>query len=965
LRPQNKSILIPTYAHFISRLKLKSKLRMTISLRLLFFALLFSLAGSLPAQDNAKLTGKITDKDSGEELVGASVLVVGTKTGVKTNIDGIYTLNLPAGKYDIRVSYVGYKPRTIKDVNVKVGFNKQDVQLKADLAEAEEIVVQADVSNSTENALLTQQRKSSTVQDAISSEQIKKTPDSDAAESAKRITGVTVVGNKFVYVRGLGERYSSTQLNGVNVPSPEPEKKVVPFDIIPANLVENITTIKTFLPDQPGNFAGGLVRIKTKDFPEKLEVNVGSSFGYNNRSHFQSLPNYPSGGRDFLGFDDGLRALPASFPPPSRTTTVNANGQEPAGILSQLNNGIWTPRSGRFAVNQGYNISFGNQFNTSGTTPIGFIASLTYGSDVNYKEQSLFSPNFVQPDVINYRYNTRVSTYNVNLGGLANLNFRLGNVGKVGIKTTFNRAAEDETRIALGEERDNIGLLTRSTRLRFITRELTSTQLSGNFALTPKSEIDLAVQYATAKRDEPDNRETQFTGDSAGVGLDQTTFSANSNGRNQRFFSFQNDRQWDGLFNWTTLVGSQSGLSSKIKFGAMYSIKERDFAARRLAFRSRNFNRTRGASPDNLFSPDSVATGAVDLVDETLPPDIYEAIEIIKAGYAMMEFPFNNQLRFIGGVRLEQNILDVRSASGISFNSPNPQLGGFNNTNWLPSLNLIYTPVESMNFRLAASQTVAQPEMREVAPFRYDDFISENSGNPFLIQTNVRNYDFRWEWYPNFGEIISVSFFYKDLKNPLERVIDLSSAVSRSTIINATRAINYGVEFDIRKRLGFIHKSADKISLGLNLAFINSEITVPDRVPFFNNSTGREFLVFADFQKEKRPLQGQSPYVFNTNISYDNRDIGLSIALLYNISGRRISQLGADIGTPVNVYEEARNQVDLSISKTIFTRLLAKLNVKNILDDRYLFTLSNAQQSFDFERFQIGRVVSLSVSYGL
>jgi TonB-dependent receptor len=965
LRPQNKSILIPTYAHFISRLKLKSKLRMTISLRLLFFALLFSLAGSLPAQDNAKLTGKITDKDSGEELVGASVLVVGTKTGVKTNIDGIYTLNLPAGKYDIRVSYVGYKPRTIKDVNVKVGFNKQDVQLKADLAEAEEIVVQADVSNSTENALLTQQRKSSTVQDAISSEQIKKTPDSDAAESAKRITGVTVVGNKFVYVRGLGERYSSTQLNGVNVPSPEPEKKVVPFDIIPANLVENITTIKTFLPDQPGNFAGGLVRIKTKDFPEKLEVNVGSSFGYNNRSHFQSLPNYPSGGRDFLAFDDGLRTFPNSIPPPEILTTLNRTGSEPAQLLSRFNNGVWSPSAGRFAVNQGYNISIGNQFNTSGVTPIGFIASLTYGSDVNYKEQSLFSPNFAQPDVVNYRFNTQVSTYNVNLGGLANLNIRLGDKSKVGIKTTFNRAAEDETRIALGEERENVGLLTRSTRLRFVTRELTSTQLSGNFALSPKSEIDLTVQYATAKRDEPDNRETQFTGDSSGVGLERATFSANSNGRNQRFFSFQNDKQWDGLFNWTTLISRISGLSSKIKFGAMYSTKERDFTARRLSFRARNFRRAQGATPDNLFSPDSVLTGAVDFIDETLPQDIYTALEITRAAYGMIEFPINNQFKFIGGVRLEQNVLDVRSTFGLSFLQQTPISGGFNNTNWLPSLNLIYTPIESMNFRLAASQTIAQPEMREIAPFRFDDFVSQSYGNPFLIQTKVRNYDFRWEWYPNFGEIISVSFFYKDLQNPLERIIDLSSAVARSTIINADRAVNYGVEFDVRKRLGFIHKSADKFSIGFNLAFINSNITVPARVPFFNESTGREFLVFADFQKEKRPLQGQSPYVFNTNISYDNPNIGLNMALLYNISGRRIAQLGSDIGTPANIFEEARNQVDLSISKTIFTRLLAKLNVKNILDDRYLFTLSNAQQSFDFERFQIGRVVSLSVSYGL
>jgi outer membrane receptor protein involved in Fe transport len=938
----------------------------TVKAVFLFFISLSlgSFSAASFAQESAKLIGKVTDKDTGEELIGASVVVVGTSVGAKTNIDGEFTINAKVGKVDLRVSYVGYQTRTVKAVVVVAGkTNRADIQLKTEAAESEEIVVQAEISSASENALLAQQRKSSSVQDGISAEQIKKTPDSDAAEAAKRVTGVTIVGGKFVFVRGLGERYSSSQLNGVNVPSPEPEKKVVPFDIIPANLVENLITIKTFLPDQPGNFAGGLVKIKTKEFPDQLQLSVGIGAGLNNRAHNVDIPNYPSGGTDFLGFDDGLRGLPSGFPSAAvfdtyDTLPVAQRRELKANAVSSLNNGVWLPRVGRYGLNQSYYISVGNSLDV---LPLGFIFSTTYSNDVTFKEQSLFLPNYnsPEPDAYLYRYNGRIATYNVNWGGLMHFNVRLGTDSKIGLKSTYNRAAEDEVRLIFGEEaRDQPGQLTRTSRLRFVARELFSNQLVGSHFVSglAKSEIEWTLQYATAFRDEPDNRETQSFGQDF---TDSTNLQFTRNGRNQRFYSTQDDKQYDALLNWSIPFNQWNSLKSKIKFGFNFSTKERNFSARRLNFLT---DPSQVVVPDTFFTPQNIRAGLLDVTDATELTDAYTATEDVRAGYLMVELPLSAQWRFIGGVRVEQNKIQVNAVRGASDN-PIDAGGGFDLTNFLPSLNFIYSPSEAMNFRASFSQTVAQPDMREISPFRFDDYVSSNYGNPFLEQTKIQNYDLRWEWFPRIGEIVSVSFFYKQLDKPLERYVDQDrSTVPFFTIINVDKAKNFGFEFELRKRLDFIAKPLENFSLGTNLTIVSSTIEFGSEYFIFNESQGKISLVTSEFQRKERPLQGQSPYVFNANLGYENRELGLTVVALYNIFGRRISQVAGSTAVPFNVYEEARQQVDFSISKVMFNKLTAKFNIKNILDDRYLFTVN---ETVEVERFKTGRVFNLSFSYNL
>lgn len=937
------------------------------ALRSFLCMLLLALVSTLGfAQESGKLIGKVTDKDSGEELIGASVMVAGTTLGAKTNIDGKFALTLKAGKVDLRVSYVGYQTRIVKGIEVKAGqTTRVDIQLKAEAAQAEEIVVQAEISNATESALLAQQRKSLVVQDGVSAEFIKKTPDSDAGDVIKRVTGVSVVGGKFVFVRGLGERYSNTQINGVTVPSPEPEKKVVPLDVIPANLIENIITVKTFMPDQPGAFAGGLVKVKTKEFPDQLVVNFGAAAGFNSRSHFKNILSYPGGRWDFLGIDDGTRTLPENLPDLTLRGRQGLTQQEinqKLGQAGRLFDRTWSPRLSSFAPNQSYSLSIANQASMF-DVPMGFIVSATYSNNVQYKETKLFLPSG-SPGQPFYDYNDKTTSYSVNWGAVADLNFRVGEGGgqnnKIGVKALYNRASEDETREVIGSRFTADDAIVKATRLRFVTRELLTSQIAGTHYLRWLfgSELEWKAALARARRDEPDNREAQYIKRR----IDPDFIYDESSNRNTRFFADLADDERDFLLDWTIPFNQWTSLKSKVKMGALYTNKSRSFQARRFDYRPNDFSNLFGIGPEELFSPEYLESGRTDLRDNTFPQDRYDADENIRAGYAMIELPLTYALKFVGGIRAEQNKVSVRSDVGL-VGQPQPVEGGFDRLNWLPSINFIYSIGEQMNVRASFSRTVAFPELREVAPFNFDDYRTTILGNPFIDQTRILNYDLRWEWYPRIGEILAVSVFYKNLDEPLERIVftGQGSAIFFTTV-NADKANNYGVELEARKRLDFVAPALENFNFGLNLTFVNSSITLKDRTPFFSANQRAELLI-DQFVAKKRPMQGQAPYILNLNFGYNNPQLGLEATLLYNIVGRKIVQVGTRLSPEfaiLDIYEEPRNQLDFFISKR-FGGITTKLTARNILDARYFYKSGNVV----VEDYRIGQTVALSVSYSL
>jgi hypothetical protein len=934
---------------------------------LTFFTVFFfiTIATQVSAQETVRLVGKVTDKENGEELIGASVVIVGTSQGVKTNIDGEFTLNVKPGKIDLRVSYVGYQTRTVKGIEVKAGqVNRVDIQLRAEAAQAEEIVVQAEISNATESALLTQQRKSLVIQDAISAETIKKTPDSDAGETVKRVTGVSLVGGKYVFVRGLGERYSSARLNGVTIPSPEPEKKIVPFDLIPANMIENIITIKTFMPDQPGSFGGGLVDIKTKEFPDQFVLNLTIGSGFNTQTHFKnSIPSYKGGKLDFLGIDDGTRNLPSGLP---NLRLASSTLEDQVTVARRLGNNF-EPTAGSYFPNTNFSIAVADQIKVAGL-PLGYIASLGYSSDAVFREVNFLFPSLEtiqQGGEPLYSYpNAKIATYNVNWGGLLNFTSRLNENNKLGLKTTYNRTMEDETFEAIGTKNlANAGRV-KATRLRFIERALFSSQLSGNHYLgwLSKSEFNWITAFSTAYRNEPDNRETAFIeefetvpgGEGYGFSFD------NSAGRNLRFFAELNDRVIESKADLTIPV-SLFDSRTKLKIGGLLNFKNREFAARRFVYQTgSDFQRVRDRSPNTVLSEAYVREGLTVIQDQTLNQDTYQADENIAAGYGMTELPLSQKLRFVGGVRVEKNQFEISSLNQTGSRLQQK----FSALNVLPSVNFIFSPNDEVNFRAGFSQTIANPELRELAPFRFDDYRTSTIGNPFLVQTTLQNYDFRIEWFPRLGELIAFSFFYKTLTNPIERVslaptVTNQGNVLQNTTINAKSATNFGVELEARKRLDVFATALKDFSVGVNVTLNRSEAILPDIIPLYDVQTGDQFLLQRQtFTSLQRPLQGQSSYIVNFKLDYNNPDAGFSAILLYNIVGRRIYAVGGG-GLP-DTYEEPRNQLDFSLTKTLFVpNFSTKFSVRNILNDRFLYMAGD----FEVERYKTGQTLSLAFSY--
>ncbi len=905
------------------------------------------------------ITGKVMDGVNSDALIGATIKVEGTKMGAITDMDGKYVIELPAGKYNLIVSYIGFNDKIINDVVVNQGsVTYLDVTLTPSNITTEEILIESSVTLSNEQAMLVEKKNSDKITDGISSQQIKKVPDAAASDVLKRITGLSIVKDKFVFVRGTAERYNNTTLNGAIIPSTEPDRKSFSFDLFPSNLLENIIVSKTFTPDQPGNYSGGLVQIRTKDFPDVFTFNFSVSSALNNYTTGKEFLTYNAGETKLLfinlGIDNGSRELPSIIPDKPIKNSRFSNSEINEFSRAFPNNWLQLKRTA--PINSGFQASVGGVLKL-GKIPLGFLGAYSYKNSFTNKdiERNLYNTDYTQLS----GYTGKSSEFSVLWGGLINLNAKLNEYNKISLKSTFTLTSEDETEQYHGfynpEQVERKLYITR-----FIQRSLSAFQLIGEHYLFNKLLIDWNTSYSESRRKEPDIKTMTYQRE---MGTTEEYFAAlNYNVGNDfsggRFFSHLTDISRGLNFNIElpfkfNAFSSDNTINSKVKFGFALSNTNRNFTAR-------NFGPALYINApiylvyqpiDKLFNPENFGDNKLFYDELTKESDRYEAFDNIYAGYLMMDFSIS-KFRLIFGGRYEYSEQDVSTAGFISERIYNNLL----NKDILPSVNIIYKLNDKTNLRAAYSQTVARPELREIAPFSYVDFVSGITvfGNSTdLKRTLIRNYDLRYEYFPAAGELVSVSLFYKKIDAPIEDVFISTSTNKLKTFTNAKRgANNFGIEIEIRKKLDFITRYLEDFAIIGNFTIVDSRVNL--------EGTGT-----VSTSKERR-MQGQSPYMINVGLFYDNYDIGLNSNIVYNRFGDRISEVG--LSGYSDIYEIGNDVIDFTISKqfSVFSNNMEiKFSVKDLLNQDKIFKQKINNEDKMVRRIKTGSNYSITLSYKL
>ena len=945
---------------------------------------MFSIQYSVMGQGS--ITGVIVDEDNGETLIGANVRVDGTLFGASTDLDGRYTVsNLDAGTYTLIISYIGYNTLTIQDVEVLDGeATVIDLPLTPEAFGLEEVIVEARAIRNSEAVLLRDRQKAIAVSDAISSEAISRSGGSDAADAMEKVTGASVVGGKYVYVRGLGDRYSNTQLNGTELPSADPDRKAVQFDLFPSNLLDNIVTLKTFTPDKPGNFSGGLVDIGTKSFPEDFSFQFSVSSSFNSETNFGAdYLTYVGGDNDWLASDDGTRGIPdelfdSNGDPLEIPSPVQARFDEDLArqldTASKAFNNIMSPNpitEEVAPVNQSYSISLGNKVMLGGK-PLGYVIGGTYSRKASYYEDGSIgrysfaglNANELAPDLL---LDDSEGSTESSLGGLANITYQVTPNNEVGVNFLYSRSGESSARFQEGLWPKEFGVNDTTSKffnrtLEYNERELASYQVRGKHYIPALADatIEWTGAFANTRQDEPDLR--FFAHTSRVIGQNELlTVQASGFRDPSRLFRFLDESNVNGKVD-VSIPFSMSSRGGKVKFGGGYQEADRDFSER-----SYSISPTQPYDGDDFAFFDTPNMGIVSvdtlsggrfrynfgntLVDQSKTRNNYDGLRQIAAGYAMIELPITSEFKFIGGARIETTDIDVVSEDSTQ------GIGAIDETDILPSANFVYALTDNMNLRAAVTRTLARPTFREIAPFESFEFINGNFfiGNPELQRTLITNVDFRWEWFTRPGEILAVSLFYKNLQDPIERTI-IGGTNGQIQFQNVDEAQVFGTEVEIRTRLDFINAALNNFTFGSNLSFVTSTIDIPESELAVRRGVNPD----AD---DTRELQGQSPFIVNADVSYENTESGTVAGFYYNVFGRRLSNVSLG-GTP-DVFERPNPQLDFTFSQRLPFNWRAKVSVKNLLDSEYKETYKFNDQEFDFFRYAPGRTISIGFSYEL
>jgi hypothetical protein len=920
---------------------------------------------------NGKIEGKILDGELDDVLPFANVTIVGTNKGSTSDFDGLYSIEVEPGTYTVSFSFVGYQTKEITEIQVKENETTRiDVTLKSAADNLQEVIITTTARRNTEASVLNLQRKSVKVSDGMSFEGIKRTGASDVASAVKNIPGVSVQGGKYVFVRGLGDRYTKSILNGMDIPGLDPDRNTLQMDVIPSNIIENIIVSKTATADMPADFTGGVVDIVTKDFPSRESYSVSAGGSYNFNMHFNS--DYLQGNNsatDFLGFDNGERDLPISqnlsIPAPVGRG-LNSAGQSVTDITNSFDKKLAADRT-TSPANFNLSLSAGNSFDVGEkNNKLGYQANISYRNTTEYfedlEQNFFFKPiSLSETELTPNRTQTGdVGSNNVLISGLAGLSFKTEkskySFKFLHLQNGISRAAKFRTFTFIQDDievvRDNV---------EYTQKSITNFNLSGSHVNDDGSwEVEWALSPSFSNINDKDVRVTPFEV----IGENQFSIRPSTAGAPQRLWRDLEEVNLAGKID-VTKKHELLGRAANLKFGLANTYKQRDFRINNYNILIKGSTTTPiNGNADNILLAENIwvtETNSGSYIQGNFEPaNNFKSNSNVAAAYISEEFNITEKLKSVLGLRFENyqlNYTGVNNQGTIDLNDENI----LDEADLFPSANLIYALNEEVNLRTSYYKTTARPSFKEASIAQIFDPLSDITfiGNINIQPSYIDNFDVRYERYGDNGQLFAVSAFYKSFTDPIE-LVAFPEAPNNLQPQNVNSADVYGAELEIRKNFGFITEGLKKFSVNANFSVIESVVEMSQQEFESRQLAARDGQTIDD----ERDLQGQSPYLINVGLRYDDNEKGWQGGLFYNVQGETLQVVG--IRNVPDAYTQPFHNMSFRLSKAFGEEKQSSINFgfSNILKDVIEINYNSFQaESRIYSRRDPGQQVSLGYSY--
>lgn len=912
---------------------MKIDLKRTMMLLLTLWNVIAVMAVDKPESKNTRvaasgaISGVVLDKEFNETLPGAAIQIVGTDGGTITDMDGNFSFNnLAPGKYTLRISYISYEPKEVAEITVK---NGETIRLNVEMGKSDlllnEVVVTGRKTNEGEGALLLERKLSTLAVESMGAKEMSLKGISNVEDGVKKITGISTSGSNQVFVRGLGDRYSITTMNGLTIASPNPDHKLIPLSLFSSSLVKNIKVSKVYNPAFFGDYAGAHIDIETKENNNTSYLTLGVSTGGKPGTTFNTFykSDQPS---NFFGFNRGLNP----------SAQLKGMSNKDFAVLRQNPFATdFSAKKGTALPEIGLSVSGGKSFDI-GENRLDLSVNAGFDNEYTYYDDAFQSTLTAQGNVLDAFVSDKWS-YETTTSVLGQATFSLKNKNRFSYNILYVNKSEDNFSTREGHDAEGMPLLANNSLYR--NYRLLNNQLIGAHEIASKWNIDWKGAYGRTTSDEPDRRQIMYLRNDDGS---YELFKLNQQ-ETSRFFAALNEDEWTGNAALTFMPQGRSKAENKFRLGGAYRQKSRDFESSNYYYNLKDIN----PEITDIYNPDfinnaNLANGSISIKKVALPRNNYYADNYVAAAFVDFEYRVIRQLILSGGLRFESAKQSVKYWTDAG----KEQTAELKSNDLFPAVNLKYSINEKQNLLFSASRTVTRPSFIEMAPFEYKESYGGAAVRGYADLKNGYNYnlDLRYEFYPAAGDLISLSGYYKYLDSPIERVQEYAGAAIH-TFRNVDKGQVAGVEAEFRKSI------LPNLRAGLNASYIYTKIVLP------------EGGIYTD---KNRALQGASPYLINADINWSplqQNEKNLSLALVYNLRGPRIASVG--INGVGNVVEEAFHSLDFNAIMQFSRKMQLKLSAKNLLDqaNRYKQEVADTGENVLVEKQKKGLSFSVGFNY--